>query len=787
MQPHIGSTIPTLDTKWNSFYGYAGKSKLSRERSLQTVPRDELITSLFTHPGRTSIADALAYSESPIAPGFRRDVQQGRCGHYDFVNDHTLISDDVAFDITNNMTVMFWAKNDDAAVASDEYAFCKYDLTADKREWAMNFKNVSTVGFFSILFGDPADGTFEGEWRVDSAQSINVWRHYAFSFASGTVQLYIDGLPVAGSLASGAIPATLHNADADVTIGSRLDSTVAAGLYDGQMFDNRIYSSVLTDAEVLDIYTTKAAHPTNLVVMYKADEQAGTLAFDSAGGNIHGTYTGITVGTFHATQDIWSFQDRLGWTDGGSGVFVPRDESDITKDVLGATLQFPGKNPMDVPLENSNCITADGVNDELVFTSLAGGTTIVSSEGTSTPTIDTGNNKITLTAGTIFNLLLSDGKHIKGGEGAGVMAYDSAGGGDHATLTGFSLAAAWGATQDDFHTNITDGCSRLAYFNGTAGNVTVTQVDLTGVFDMTFKAKKDSESGAKGFFGGVDSTNKIFMSPSTDTISVRIANTTISFTNALVLGVLSTVQITRDGDDLVELFVNGVSKGTGTAAGTFSFTDLALDETSGNIWFGLLFDFVISDGGTVIHTWDGHGNEDEDWKDLTGSNDGTAANSPGKIYIPVDQSNTSLDATGGTLINPAGTWHNGAETTLDFLNLAGGSDAPPIIVQSTVTPNTAWNLSDIALIKSGTLTINLYYQVIQGTVDGHTIGEIFQSDGTETPDSSNYVILIDQSFFFRIYLTSDEPVKVDRMLFYDSLLTGADLDSLGRFTTPIHS
>jgi hypothetical protein len=200
---------------------------------------------------------------------------------------------------------------------------------------------------------------------------------------------------------------------------------------------------------------------------------------------------------------------------------------------------------------------------------------------------------------------------------------------------------------------------------------------------------------------------------------------------------------------------------------------------------GTMRDVTIDENAdsVTVHTYEGYGNADKNWADLTGSNDGTVTGSPSNLYFPVDQTDSSSDASGGTLLNPAGNWHNGAETTIDIENIAVGGGIPPIIAQAG-TPNDAWNLDDITLIKSGTLTLNSYYQVLKGTVAGNAVGAIFQSDGTEVPDNDNYVIEIDRQFFFRTYLSNDLVTRADELLYYTSAQSGDNLTSIAKYTSP---
>lgn len=734
----FGLLSGSLGGGWSVLSGTPGTDRL-----LGNTPTDDLAISVFSREGVTPIVGDLAKSAAPHQPGYDRPVQNGQCGHYDNTDDHTLISDSTDFDITDNLTVMFWAKGDDAAVAADEYVVAKYDLTGDKREWAAVIKNVSTVGYFSILFGDPSDGTFEGEWRADTPQSINVWRHYAFTFTGGTVQLYIDGVAVDGSLTAGTgIPATLNNEDADLTIGSGLDSGSAAFFYDGQVFDVRMYdTTILTAAQILDISTNKTILTTNLVGMWKIDEQAGTTAYDSSGNGNDGTQTGITPSTFYAPQDVYSFQNNVGYSDGGSGVFIPRDESSVLLDATGGALDYTGKAPMDVPLEGSNCLTGDGTDDCVnssttvtaypysmcawVITSTSTG--VVTFLGDSS--VDNNYSRMYLSSGKISALSRSG---IPQTEAISTTSVDD--GIPHHVAAVYASAT-----------------SRKIYVDGVLENTDTTSITPTGI--DVFEA-----------FRSGDSTPALY------------------FTGQIFDARLYDVELTDD--QVTSIFETG---DTSVAADThWPFAEdagITAYDVSGNDNHGTLTNFTLAAAwGTTQDVYHYNITKGFSLYEHASTDD---------MYVPYGADGNALSITPQTGYtktrdNPSGAWHNGAETTLDFLNLVGGTSDPPIIANAAVTPNSAWNLTDISLINSGTLTINLYYQVIKGTVDGHTIGEIFESDGTETPDASNYVVLLDQSFFYRITLSSDVPTKADRMYFYESLQTGAELVSLSERTTPIH-
>ena len=105
--------------------------------------------------------------------------------------------------------------------------------------------------------------------------------------------------------------------------------------------------------------------------LYKCDEQTGTTAYDSSGNGNHAIIQNATLSTFHSTQDVYSFQNEVGYTLGtGSngapaGVFIPRDESNTAFDVVGNPLQFTGRVPYNAKAKQSNCVQLNGTNQQI--------------------------------------------------------------------------------------------------------------------------------------------------------------------------------------------------------------------------------------------------------------------------------------------------------------------------------------------------------------------------------------------------------------------------------------
>ena len=137
---------------------------------------------------------------------------------------------------------------------------------------------------------------------------------------------------------------------------------------------------------------------------------------------------------------------------------IPRDESDITKDVLGNNLLFVGRVASDMKFVQSNRGEVGITSDYGQFNFDCTGVTVVSKEGQTTVNINQSNNRLIFTGignGSIYHIVLSNGLTFPIAEGSGVVSYaenDST-----KTLTWFGNFD-W-STQDTYHYNITQGFS----------------------------------------------------------------------------------------------------------------------------------------------------------------------------------------------------------------------------------------------------------------------------------------------------------------------------------------
>lgn len=260
-----------------------GRKKKSSLASLST-----LVQKLFgsTPTGRTVTDSANT--------GTTRPLQQGRCYDFDGTDDYVVAND---LGATADWSWTAWVNLDTSTPA------IQYLISGE-----------ATKGVF-VEFG--AGATADG-WGVYDGSSFvfgnnlaeSEWIHLAVTKSGTTYTVYENGVQTGTG--------TLVEMDLDdIEIGRRKD---AAGPYNGQMFDCRVYNKVLTASELTHVvsFGRVGTDPTttNLAAQYKMDEQAGTTSYDSSGNAKNGTITNATLSTFHATQTKYSFQNQVGYSGG---------------------------------------------------------------------------------------------------------------------------------------------------------------------------------------------------------------------------------------------------------------------------------------------------------------------------------------------------------------------------------------------------------------------------------------------------------------------------------------
>ncbi len=645
-----------------------------------------------------------------------RDVQEGLAYLFDGVDDYINVGNDSAFNFTTGeFSLCMWIKP--ATDVRVNVRLLERD-SGTASGWAL-YESGGILKFRASNAG-----------KLDILSTLtvtdNVWNFIGVTRSGTTLKFYIDTSSETKVLSTS--PASVST---DLLIGKYAVNDTKN--YDGAMFDLRVFDKELSSAEIDSVRGFESVALANLVAQYKGDEQIESVSYDSSGNERHGTITNATLSTFHSTQTAtitssfpgYSWQNQLGYTlsDGAtyyketacsnlipSGTYIPRDENNVTKCtayITGGTqasLQYTDRAKFNLDLISSNCLTFDGVNDKLTFTDIPTGATIDSYEGTATPAIDTVNDEITSNAGTLYNIVVKESggaiwAQLPCSEGGlSDETYDVSGNDNHATLSGFTLASAWGATQNSFHYNITSGFSSMLLFDGSttyvdlgtsstlrpASQVRVeAEVYLNGAQGdpgwTSFVCATDAESYDLGFVEGSDIFSFTIWNGSTFKFanSAAITDRTVAYT---VIGVWdgSDVKIIVNGTEYAGDACSSIVYGT-TTTNVYLGRDVSPAQyyLKGNI--SKVAIYSDADGNTPVAIYNIDECSGATIVDSSGSNNGTITNASW-LRIPAKDDESS-DVLGLSIKQPYGAWHNNAETKFN------APQAPELVYDNVVDTN----------------------------------------------------------------------------------------------------
>jgi len=217
----------------------------------------------------------------------------GNGGSFDGDGDYVSVTDVASLDITDELTLSVWIKQDTA----QEQAFLgKWDYSANQRSYNMEFYSAN-----AFRFALSSDGNWDADNSLTYATGFttDVWYHMVCTYDGSTMRVYKDGAEVANKDRS----ISIHSGSAAATIAASLSNGVAAQHFDGSIDEVRIYNRALSEKEVRDLYNW-APGP---VMHLKMDEKTGDFAYDISGNENNGTLTGgpvWTVGKYGSAIDF---------------------------------------------------------------------------------------------------------------------------------------------------------------------------------------------------------------------------------------------------------------------------------------------------------------------------------------------------------------------------------------------------------------------------------------------------------------------------------------------------
>jgi len=260
--------VPVLSyTEDTVLYIYFGNSAGAETNDADTWNANyKAVYHMNDDPDNTAIADSTSNGNDGTKKGAGTPAEAAGAFSSDLAQDYTRlnseyinVADDVSFDITTNITVSALVYVDNVGAARQAFV-SKYNVAGNKREWSLQQTN--NAGKLGAVFGDPADGTYEGTWESSAVVlSSATWHHVVFTFNNGTCKLYVDGALKGGA---GTVPATLYNADAPVGIGADQGANYLGGL----ISEARITSNDLSAAWLLAEYNSLLNNASFLSVEY---------------------------------------------------------------------------------------------------------------------------------------------------------------------------------------------------------------------------------------------------------------------------------------------------------------------------------------------------------------------------------------------------------------------------------------------------------------------------------------------------------------------------------------
>jgi len=188
-----------------------------------------------------------------------------KCIDMDGAAEYVNIPDNATMKVTDNLSVVAWCEC--SSESFDEVIVARYASGGNNRSWEIY--SDPTANKLRVIVSD--DGTYAGHCKdYESTNEVltDGWHQVAFTFATGTMKVYVDGAELTGAdltkTQDTAIVAIAAKAVA-TRIGQNSDGA-ASGYWDGKICNVSMWSTVvLSDADIASLYNSgKAMDPADL-------------------------------------------------------------------------------------------------------------------------------------------------------------------------------------------------------------------------------------------------------------------------------------------------------------------------------------------------------------------------------------------------------------------------------------------------------------------------------------------------------------------------------------------
>ena len=165
------------------------------------------------------------------------------------VNEYVSVPHTKSLVVGEQLTLECWAKLDRVTPSEDNTMISKYDEAGDSgREYSLQFPTDKRLIFRVSSAGSSA--TLK-TLRADNAISNgNLWHHYAVTFASGTMKMYVDGSEVAASTSGATVTSIKQDGTANVVVGCVSTSSTPRHFFNGLIDEAKVYNRALSASEI---------------------------------------------------------------------------------------------------------------------------------------------------------------------------------------------------------------------------------------------------------------------------------------------------------------------------------------------------------------------------------------------------------------------------------------------------------------------------------------------------------------------------------------------------------
>ena len=228
---------------------------------------------------------------------------------FDGIDDYVYCGTDASLDGDTDFTVTAWVKTD----ATVEQTVVQQRYTWYNGEYWMRVKSNGKVNF--AVYG----GGYQ--FNFDSSDAVNDGRWHNVTIARDCLKgyIYIDGQ--LNAQATGSSVQNLNDT-IGVVIGADMLSS-GAKYFDGLIDDVRIYSSLLNDEQLLEIYNSR------IFAWWKLDNESGTFTGDSSQTGCVGEINGNPVWSTGIIDGALDFDGSGDYVDFGTGAAL-EGEIDFT-------------------------------------------------------------------------------------------------------------------------------------------------------------------------------------------------------------------------------------------------------------------------------------------------------------------------------------------------------------------------------------------------------------------------------------------------------------------------